>query len=274
MSGEGSQPAPTVGFVGAGQMGGPMVERLLAADVALHLYARKPEVAEHFGSKGAIIAGSLAELTAACDVIIVCLFSDAQLAEVGLGADGVLASVRPGTVVASHTTAGVKTIQAMAAAATERGAFVVDAPVSGTATDILAGRLTVLLGGAEDAIERSSVPMRAYAQAMVPVGQVGDATKIKLLNNALFASQMRLAIDVMRLAGDLGVEPALAATALRKCSGDSYAMGVIDAIGLSSLGSSEPFLVKDVATVRAVAAELGVDLGLLGEVAGDGRLTG
>jgi 3-hydroxyisobutyrate dehydrogenase-like beta-hydroxyacid dehydrogenase len=263
----------TVGFVGAGQMGGPMVERLLAAGIPVHLYARRAEVVESFAAKGVVVSSSLSELASRCDVILVCLFSDDQLAEVALGEQGLLASVRPGTVIASHTTAGVRTIEQMSEVAMARGAEVVDAPVSGTAADIAAGKLTVLLGGRDAAIERCSVPIRAYGEALVRVGEVGAATKIKLLNNALFASQMRLVLDVMRLATSIGVDAALAAMALRKCSGDSYALGVIDRLGVGSVVQAEPFLVKDVATVRVVAAELGADLGLLGQTAGDGRLT-
>jgi 3-hydroxyisobutyrate dehydrogenase-like beta-hydroxyacid dehydrogenase len=265
-------PLAPVGFVGAGQMGAPMVERLLAAGFPVHLYARRPEIAEHFNSKGATVAGSLAEVAAACDVILVCLFSDDQLRQVAFGDQGLLASVRAGTVVASHTTAGVATIQEMAKVAGPRGAQVVDAPVSGTAADIEAGRLTVLLAGSDHGIERCSVPMRAYAHALVRVGVVGDATKMKLLNNALFTSHMRLALDVMRLATSLGLDPRLTANALHQCSGDSFAMRVIDMAGLGGVEQAEPFLLKDMATVRAVAAELGVDLGLLGQTAGDGRL--
>lgn len=264
-----------MGYIGAGQLGGPMVDRLLAAaHLPVHLFARRPEVAERFAAKGAVIEPTLAALAARCDVILVCLFSDAQLVEVALDPDGILAAMRPGTVLASHTTAGVNTIERMAQVAATRGAEVVDAPVSGTATDIAAGRLTVLLGGSEHAVQRCRVPMAEYASALVPVGKVGDATKIKLLNNALFASQMRLALDVMRLAGELGIDPGLATKALRHCSGDSYAIGMLDKLGTEVIAGSEPFLVKDVGVVREVAAELGVDLGLLGQTAGDGRLTG
>jgi 3-hydroxyisobutyrate dehydrogenase-like beta-hydroxyacid dehydrogenase len=263
----------SVGFVGAGQLGAPMVERMLASGLAVHVFARRPQVAEQLAAQGAVMAASLAELAQRCDVILVCVFSDAQLAEVALGPQGLLATVRPDTVIASHTTAGVTTIEQMAAVARGRGAEVVDAPVSGTATDIQAGQLTVLLGGNDAAIEQCSIPMRAYSASLVPVGAVGDATKLKLINNALFASQMRLALDVMRLAESLGIDPQLAATALRRCSGDSYAMGVVDRFGAQSAAQAEPFLIKDVATVRAVAAELGADLGLLGQTAGDGRLS-
>jgi 3-hydroxyisobutyrate dehydrogenase-like beta-hydroxyacid dehydrogenase len=261
-----------VGFVGAGQMGGPMVERLLRAGVIVDMYARRDDAAERFRAMGARVSDSLGGVAAAANVIVVCLFDQPQVTEVVFGDHGLLASARPGSVLVNHTTVGVQLIRQVAETARGRGIDVVDAPVSGTATDILAGRLTVLAGGSDTAIERCRPVLSCYAGNIVATGEVGSASVIKIVNNAVFAANLRISVDAMRLVGELGVEPALAATALRHCSGASYALGIIEASGVAGVMGAERYLVKDVATVRAVAAELGADLGLLGEVAADGRI--
>jgi 3-hydroxyisobutyrate dehydrogenase-like beta-hydroxyacid dehydrogenase len=259
---------PRVGFVGAGQLGGPMVERLLAAGVDVHLYARRAAVAARFADLGATVQDSLPDLARSAEIVVVCMFSDEQLLDVADGDGGLLAAMAAGSVLVNHTTGRVATLERLAARARTRGADVLDAPVSGTAEDIHGGRLTVLLGGAEAAIKTCLPALRTYAAQLVPTGPVGSATKVKLVNNALFAANLQLAVDAMRVAEDMGVDPVLVAGSLRHCSGNSYATGVVAAMGWqAAVERAMPYLVKDVGMVAQAARELGVDLGLLGRVA-------
>jgi len=75
----------TVGFIGAGQLGEPMVLRLLGAGQPVLVYARRDEVRERLSRHGTELADSVADLAANSDIVIWCLFSDAQLRETGLG---------------------------------------------------------------------------------------------------------------------------------------------------------------------------------------------
>ncbi|WP_322754188.1 NAD(P)-dependent oxidoreductase [Frankia sp. Cas3] len=262
---------PRVGFVGAGQMGGPMVERLLAAGLNVHLYARRAAVAARFADLGAAVHDSLPDLARSAEIVIVCAFSDGQLWEIAAGDGGLLAAMPPATILVNHTTGQVATLENLAARARAHDVEVVDAPVSGTAGDILAGRLTVLVGGTAAAIETCSPAVRAYAGTIVPTGPVGTATKIKLINNALFAANLQLTVDAMRVAEEMGVDPALVAGAVVHCSGNSYAMGKVDAMGWQPVvEQAMPYLVKDVGAVEQAAQDLGVDLGVLGAVARGG----
>jgi NAD binding domain of 6-phosphogluconate dehydrogenase len=94
----------TVGFLGAGQLGEPMVERLLGAGRDVVVYARREEVRLRLGAKGAAMADSVADLARRSDILISCLSSDAQLRETGLGARGFITNAKPGAVFVSHTT--------------------------------------------------------------------------------------------------------------------------------------------------------------------------
>jgi len=270
--------APRVGFVGAGQLGEPMVERLLTAGIPVLLYARRPEVADRLARLGAVPVPSLPELGAQADVVISCLFNDAQLTEVALGGpsgDGLLAAMAPGSVLASHTTGTLATVARLADAAAARDVQVVEAPISGTAADIRAGKLTVLLAGAPAALDAVEPVLRAgYADPVLRTGALGSALKVKLINNVLFAAHSQLAADAIRLAGELDVDPAQLIAALSHCSGESRAAGyVLDVGGAAAFAAAVlPFLRKDVAACEQVAAELGADLGFMGRTVQQGPL--
>ena len=98
-----------VSFVGAGQIGAPMSERLLAAGHELTVYARRAEVREHFARLGAAVTDSLAEAADGADAVHLALYSDEQLAEVTLGeansgAGSLLPGLGPDALLVSHTT--------------------------------------------------------------------------------------------------------------------------------------------------------------------------
>jgi len=263
----------TIGFIGAGQLGEPTVLRLLAAGHAVKVFARRDEVRSRLADKGATLVDSPAAVADA-DLVVLFLFSDPQLREVALEPGGLIAAMKPGTPLAIHTTASLQTLDALANAAADRDVPVLDAPVSGTAENIAAGELTVLVGGEPAAVESASAVFAAYANPIVMTGPRGTAMKTKLLNNVLFAANMQLVGDASRLAEQLGIDPAAAFQALAVSSSGSKAMGYLLRFGALDgfAASAAPYLRKDVEAARATAEQLGVDLGLLGDVAREGPL--
>ena len=264
-----------VSFVGAGQMGGPMVQRLLDAGVPTTVYARRAEVRERFERAGAPVVARLPDAARDADVVIVCVYSDTEVDEVALGADGLIESMVPGSILALHTTGSPATVRRLAAAGEARGVKVVDAPVSGGADDILAGRLTVMLGGDPDDVARVSSVVAAYGDPIFPIGGLGSAQAVKLVNNALFAANIQLVAEAERVANELGVDTATLATVVQRSSGASYVMGLIafTASTPALVEGAGHYLRKDIDVVRGVADELGVDLGMLGEVLDGGPMT-
>src|ERR1700691_588377 len=156
----------TVGFLGAGQLGEPMVERLLGAGRDVVVYARREEARRRLGAKGATIADSVADLARGSDILISCLFSDAQLREIGLGADGFIANAKPGAIFVNHTTGTLSTLKTLRDGS-PGAPTILDAPVSGTADDIAAATLTVLIGGQSDAVAAVTPVLAAYADPVV-----------------------------------------------------------------------------------------------------------
>jgi len=262
-----------VGFVGAGQMGEPMVVRLLAAGYRVQVYARRPEVRERLAAAGAVPVESIAATARDAGVVISCLFSDAQLLKVATGADGLLANADSSTVVVSHTTGTVSTL-AKLAAQFPNGPALVDAPVSGGAHDIEAGTLTVLLGGPDDAVARAQPVLAAYADPVILTGGLGTALNLKLINNVLFAANAQLVAAAVELGKSLGVRDASLFEALAQCSGGSRAAGYVQSAGGVDRFAKvvAPFMRKDVAACIEAAADRGVELGQLQAVAQNGPL--
>lgn len=263
----------TVGFLGAGQLGEPMVLRLLGVGHDVVVYARREEVRRRLEAKGAAMADSVADLARDSDVLISCLFSDAQLRETGLGTGGFIANAKSGSVFVSHTTGTLSTLEALRDGS-PAAPVILDAPVSGSADDIAAGTLTVLVGGPSDAVAAVTPILAAYADPLVATGAPGSALALKLINNLLFAANAQLLAAATELGTHLGVEPTVLLSTLQVCSARSQAAAHAHRIGgmdrFAELAG--PFLRKDVAACREAAAESGVDLGLLGTAVREGPL--
>jgi 3-hydroxyisobutyrate dehydrogenase-like beta-hydroxyacid dehydrogenase len=246
-----------------------MVERLLAASFPVRFFARRADVVGHVSSLGAEAAGSLAAAGRGCEVVIVCVFTDAQVRQVGGHDDGLLGAMAPGSTLVIHTTGSPHTVEALAVAGARSGVRVIDAAVSGSPVDVRAGRLTLLVGGDEEGLEACRPVLASYADPIMHLGALGNGMRLKLVNNALFAANVQLAVEAARLAEQLGIPAGIATEAITHCSGDTRVLGLALQAGTPATFRSGVgrFISKDVEVAAAVAAELGVDLGLLGVVA-------
>jgi 3-hydroxyisobutyrate dehydrogenase-like beta-hydroxyacid dehydrogenase len=250
-----------------------MVVGLLGAGHDVVVYARREEVRRRLKGKGAALADSVADLARGSDVLISCLFSDAQLRETGLGPDGFIANAKPGAVFVSHTTGTLSTLEALRDGSAAPP-VILDAPVSGTVENIDAGTLTVLIGGPSDAVAAVTPILTAYADPVVATGALGSALALKLINNVLFAANAQLLGAATQLGVRLGVEPSVLLSTLQVCSARSHAAEQAQRIGgmdrFAELAA--PFLRKDIAACREAAVEAGIELGLLGTVVREGPL--
>lgn len=263
-----------IGFVGAGQMGLPMVSRLAAAGYAPLTLARRPEAVDAVAAVGGRPVATTAGLAAA-DIVIVCVFSADQVDDVVLGDDGLLAHLRPGAAIVSHVTAARADVERVAAAAAAAGVDYLDAPISGAAQAISEGRLTVLVGGDDQVAARCEPALGTYSSTIRRTGPVGTATALKLINNALFGANIQLAATAVLLAENEGVALADAMDALGHCSGASAALSYMQAFGGPEPFAAGvlPYLRKDIAAVRTDARSSGRDLGVIDSAIADGPLT-
>lgn len=256
-----------VGFVGAGRMGAPMVRRLVDAGHDVTVLGRTPEKLTAAAELGASPAENLAELGRDADAVVVCVFTDDQVRQVCL-TDDLLGAMPAGSVLVLHTTGSPRTAEAIAERAGTHGVAVIDAPVSGGPHDIAAGTVTLYIGGDDDAVRRVHPLLSSYGDPVLHVGPLGFGQRVKLINNTLFAAQIGIVAEAVRLAGRLGVDEATLLSALPHGSGTSRALDSIARVGSAAgfIGAVGEFIGKDVAVVRATVADLGSDLGLLDEV--------
>jgi 3-hydroxyisobutyrate dehydrogenase-like beta-hydroxyacid dehydrogenase len=256
-----------LGFVGAGRMGRPMVHRLVSAGYRVQALGRFAPAREALTTDGARAVSSAAGAGAGADVVLICVYTDEQVRDVCLDSE-LLAAMPGGSALVVHTTCSPDTIEAIAARAAPHGIDIIDAAVSGGPHDIAAGRLTLFVGGAGDAVARVRPVLQAYGDPILHVGPAGAGQRVKLVNNALFAAQLGLLADGVRLGKELGVDEAVLLGALSHGSAASRALA--GAVPRGSVGmfiaAVSDFLGKDVAVVRTVAAELGADLGAVGDM--------
>lgn len=259
-----------VGLVGAGRLGLPMVERLVAAGHEVTVHARSESTRAALAALDVTVTDNLAGVAHDRELVLVCVYDDEQLAAV---ADPLAAALPAGGVLASHVTGSPTTLHSLAARFPDVG--VVDAPVSGTADDIRAGRLTVLLGGDTSDRARVGAVVSAYATAVVVTGGLGSALATKLVNNLLFGAQVELVAQAARIGADLGIEEPALLDALTHMSGGSTAVRLATQRGgvAALVEAAHPFLVKDVAACAAEADRAGVDLDVLLRLAERGLLS-
>ncbi|WP_344825066.1 NAD(P)-dependent oxidoreductase [Actinocorallia longicatena] len=250
-----------VGFVGAGRMGRPMVERLVGAGHEVRALGRTAEARAALAGIGARPAATLAAAVADAEAVIVCVFTDAQVREIAPG-------LPPRVPVVVHTTGSPSTVEELAG----RGLPVIDAPVSGGPHDIAAGRLTVFLGGPGELADRVEPLIACYADPVLRVGPLGSGQRVKLVNNALFAAQIGLLAEAVRLGERLGVTEEVLLRALPHASSASRALTGVAARGsvAAFAATAGPFVGKDVRIAREVAAETGGGLGALDPLLGEG----
>lgn len=251
-----------IGFVGAGRMGAPMVRRLTGAGHQVRVLGRDDEKRAAVAELGAEPVSSPREAVEGADVAIVCVFTDEQVREL---CPDLLDALPEGSILVLHTTGSPRTAEALAERGATRGIAVIDAPVSGGPHDIAAGTVTVFAGGPDDAVARAREVLTAYADPVLHVGPVGSGQRVKLVNNALFAAQIGVVAEGVRLGDRLGIDEATLLTALTHGSAASRALG-----GIAATGSADAFIErvgefigKDVAVVRDTASELNSDLGRL-----------
>jgi 3-hydroxyisobutyrate dehydrogenase-like beta-hydroxyacid dehydrogenase len=255
-----------VGFVGAGRIGLPMVRRLVAAGHRVMVSARTEEARTVLGRLGAVPCAEPAAAADGADVVALCVYSDQQVRDIALDG-GLLAAMAPGSALVVHTTGSPTTVAALVEHARQRDVEVVDAPISGGPHDIDAGSVTLFVGATDAGLSRARPVLSAYGDPILHFGPPGAGQLVKLLNNAVFAANIGVVAEALRVARELGVEESSVLAGISAGSGSSRAL-----LGIAATGSVATFahnvgefVGKDVAVVRAVGAELGVDFGVLAE---------
>ena len=242
-----------------------MVRRLVEAGHDVSVLARSDEKRSAIAELGARPVADVAAVAEGADAVVVCVFTDEQVRLVCTD-DGLLAAMRSRSVLILHTTGSPNTARDLVGRRAD--VEVIDAPVSGGPHDIAAGCVTLFVGGEDAAVERVRPALASYADPILHVGPTGSGQLVKLINNTLFAAQIGLVAEGVRLGGRFGLDEAALLTALTHGSSESRALSMIARAGSASafISAVGEFVGKDVAVVRTTVAELGGDLGVLDPV--------
>jgi 3-hydroxyisobutyrate dehydrogenase-like beta-hydroxyacid dehydrogenase len=171
-----------LGYVGLGNMGTPMAKRMVEWPGGLTIYDIRPEAMTPLAERGALLADTLADVAAA-DII----------------------SVKPGTVIAIHSTISDTTAVELASALKEQDIHVIDAPVSGGGRAARFGQLATMVGASDEIFARVEGPFSHWAELVVHAGPPGAGTRMKLARNMLTFTTWAAVGEAWKLADAVGL---------------------------------------------------------------------
>jgi 3-hydroxyisobutyrate dehydrogenase len=210
-----------LGFVGLGAMGLPMTRHLLEAGHQVTVSSRSPGPVAAAVSLGAVDGGDPAGVAAAGEVIILCVPSSPQVAEV---VQAMLPVLGPGKVVVDCSTIDPEVERAQHRRVADTGAGFLDAPLSGGTAGAERGTLTLMVGGEESVLDAVRPALEPFAGLVVHVGGPGMGQVVKLCNNLIYAAQMVATAEASALAVRSGVDMDKLLEVLLHSTGDCVAV--------------------------------------------------
>lgn len=253
-----------VGFIGLGRMGKPMCQNLLKAGFDLTVHNRSRPKVEELVRLGARPAGSPEEVAQASDMVLACLPDVSASEEVFLGRQGLVPAARPGQPLLDCSTVGPSTSRRVAQAARARGAYFLDAPVSGGVERAANGTLTIMVGGDKGAFQRALPVLQVLGSTVKYVGPSGSGSVVKLVNQLLVGIHSLAAAEALNLGIKAGADPNLLLEVLNASWGASFMLSRNAPVMLNRdfSGARAPIrlLLKDLMLIGQMAQELRVPL--------------
>ena len=210
-----------VAVVGLGAMGGPMAACLLRAGHAVCAADIDPAARERFAAAGGSVCGSAAQAAEQAEVLLVMVHTADQVDAVLFGDGGAAAALGPQAVVWLASTVTPAYARALASRLAAMGLALADGPVSGGVDRAAAGALTVMAGGAQQALDRAESVMQACAERIYRVGEAGAGSTFKMINQLLTGAHIALASEAIALGARAGVDPSMLVEVIRQSAGTS-----------------------------------------------------
>ncbi len=200
--------AEKVGFIGLGIMGGPMAKNLIEAGYELTVQNRSPEKAEELAKEsGATAAETPREVAENSDIIITMLPDSPDVEKVVAGEDGVLEDIKSGSLLVDMSTISPVVTEKIAKKVGEKGASMLDAPVSGGDVGAIEGALSIMVGGEESDFERAKPLFDVMGKTVTHVGPTGAGQVVKAANQVVVALTIEAVSEALVLASKGGVSP-------------------------------------------------------------------
>jgi 3-hydroxyisobutyrate dehydrogenase-like beta-hydroxyacid dehydrogenase len=254
-----------VGFVGLGTMGGRMATNLQKAGFKLVVHDLHRQAASHHLNAGAVWADSPRALASQSDVIFTSLPEPADVEAVAIGPDGLLAGIKPGTAYFDLSTNAPAMVKRLNAAFAQKGAHMLDAPVSGGPAGAASGKLAIWVGGEESVFKAHKAVLDAMGDKAAYIGLIGSATVAKLVHNMSGYAIVCALAETFAMGVKAGVEPLALWQAVRQgAAGRRFTFDALIDQFLPGKYDPPAFSLKlahkDVSLANALGRELGVPM--------------
>lgn len=256
--------AQTIGFIGLGLMGAAMVDRLLSKNhtvVILGNTSRKG--IEAALAKGATEFHSAKQLAAASDIVMLCMGTSEHVESRMLGDDGVIAGLKPGSVVIDFGTSLPSSTKMLGEKVTAAGSQYLDGPLGRTPSHALEGKLNIMAAGDETAYEKIKPVLNDLGENVFHLGDLGTGHTIKLFNNFLAMTTASAMSEIFAMAEKANVDPQKVYDVMSAGPLHSMMMDFIKAYAIDGNPENLAFSIKngakDIGYYGQMAEDLGVD---------------
>jgi len=212
-------------FLGLGVMGYPMAGHLQRAGYQVTAYNRTTEKAIRWAAEyGGHYAPTPAEAAKNADRVFACVGNDDDIRAITLGPDGAFSAMKEAAIFIDHTTASAGVARQLDTAAREKGLHFLDAPVSGGQAGAENGKLTIMVGGAEDIFQKIDPILQRYAQKTKWLGPAGSGQLTKMVNQICIAGLVQALSEGINFAEAAGLDAAAVIEVISKGAAQSWQM--------------------------------------------------
>ncbi len=205
----------TVGFVGLGIMGRPMLRNLIKAGHTVVAFGRTPAKLDAAVAGGAQCCSSNADVGARAEIVITMLPDGPEVEEVVLGPDGILSGSKPGSLIIDMSSISPLVSQRIAAACAQKGVDFLDAPVSGGEPKAVDGTLAIMVGGKPEVFSKAEPILKCMGSTVTLTGPVGAGNTTKLANQIMVACNIAAMGEALALATRCGLNPEVVVNAVK-----------------------------------------------------------
>jgi len=264
-----------IGFIGVGNMGGPMARNLLKAGFSVKAFDLSGDAVAKVAEAGATRAATAEDAARDVDAVITMLPAGKHVRDVYTGSRGILAVARAGTLFIDSSTIDVKTAREVIAAAADKGITMLDAPVSGGVAGAENAALTFMVGGTPEGFARAKPLFEAMGKKIVHAGGAGNGQVAKVCNNMVLGISMLAISEAFVMGSKLGLSEQAMFDIVSSSSGSCWALlnhcPVPGPVPTSAAnrdyrpGFSADLMLKDLKLSQEAARAAGVDTPLGGE---------
>jgi len=217
-----------IGFIGIGIMGKPMALNLLKAGYRLTIHNRTRTKAEQLLTEGAAWAANPADVANRSDIVITCVTDTPDVRQVLLGNSGVIAAARPGLICIDMSTISPAATREMGQILEGKGVTLIDAPISGGEIGAIEGKLSIMMGGPKEAVEKVRPVMEVMGRTVTYCGPLGSGQMTKLANQIMVIHTIMSLAEGLAFAEKAGLD---LETTLKVTSAGAAASHSLKALG-------------------------------------------